>query len=233
MSVRPVPRVLIVESDRNVVDVVVAYLGDEGYSVVRAYDGEQGLRLARETSPDLIVLDLTVAKRDGRDIFREIRSEGDVPIVIVSGRTSETDLVVALELGADDYVTKPFSPRELVARIGAVLRRSQCPCGQVRSARLRVVSPGLEIDRGSYQARRNGRRVQLTPTEFRILEALANHRGQILTRAQLLDCVASEGDVFDRTLDKHIANLRKKIEDDPSRPRFVVTVFGVGYKYSA
>lgn len=233
MNVRPVPRVLIIDGDRNVVDIVVAYLGDDGYSVVRAYDGEQGLRMASEANPDLIVLDLVLAKRNGLDVFRTIRAESDVPIVIVSGRTSETDLVVALELGADDYITKPFSPRELVARIGAVLRRSRCSCGMVRTSRTRVTAADLEIDRESYQARRNGRRVPLTPTEFRILDALARHRGQILTRAQLLDCVASDGDVFDRTLDKHIANLRKKIEDDPSRPRYVVTVFGVGYKYSA
>ena len=229
----PAPRVLIVDPDRNVSDLVASYLGDECYSVVRAYDGEAGLRMATESNPDAIVLELGLSGRDGLAVLRSIRADSDVPVIAVSRRTSETDRVVALELGADDYVTKPFSPRELIARIRAVLRRSRCTCGAVRTTRSRIRSGGLEIDREASMARRNGRPVALTPTEFRILDALAMHRGQILTRAQLLDCVASDGDVFDRTLDKHIANLRKKIEDDPSRPRYVVTVFRVGYKYSA
>jgi DNA-binding response OmpR family regulator len=234
MKANGMPRILVVDGERDVADIVVTYLSDDGYSVVRAYDGEQGLRLARETEPHLIVLDPDLARRNGIDAFRAIRTLSDVPIIVVSARTSETDLVVALELGADDYVAKPFSPRELVARVRSVLRRAHCgTCGAVRSDRPRAAGAQLEIDRTSFQAWRNGHRVALTPTEFRILEVLAAHPGQILTRAQLLDCIASEADVFDRTLDKHIANLRKKIEDDPSRPRYVVTVFGVGYKYSA
>jgi two-component system, OmpR family, alkaline phosphatase synthesis response regulator PhoP len=225
-------RILIVDDDRQIVEVMAACLTGEGYAVTRAYDGDEGLRLALETRPDLILLDLVLPKRSGLDIVRALRPQSNVPVVIVSARDSETDRTVGLELGADDYVTKPFSSRELVARIGAVLRRSHCACGADRGAQWSG-SEGVEIDRESRQVRRNGRPVSLTPTEYRILDVLIRHRGQILSRAQLLEHVAAHGDVFDRTLDKHIANLRKKIEDNPSRPRHVVTVFGLGYRFPA
>jgi DNA-binding response OmpR family regulator len=223
-------RILIVDDDREIVEVVAARLNGEGYDVTRAYDGDEGLRLALETHPDLVLLDLMLPKRSGLDVVRALRPHSNVPVVIVSARDSETDRTVGLELGADDYVTKPFSQRELVARIGAVLRRSHCTCGADRSAQWSGPD-GVEIDRESRQVRRNGRPVALTPTEFRILDVLIRHRGQILSRSQLLEHVAAHGDVFDRTLDKHIANLRKKIEDNPSRPRHVVTVFGLGYRF--
>ena len=227
------PNILIIDADTATVDVLACYLGEDAYSVDRASDAEHGIRLANETQPDLIVLDVALPNRNGLDVFRALRATRDVPIIIVSTRNSETDRVVALELGADDFVAKPFSARELVARIAAVLRRARCVCGAVRGMRSLMSDGQLEIDRTSLQARLAGRRIPLTPTEFRILEALAKHCGQILTRAQLLDYVAFDGDVFDRTLDKHIANLRKKIEADPSRPRHVLTVFGVGYKFVA
>jgi two-component system OmpR family response regulator len=210
------PKILIIDRDDDSAYLVATCLREDGYAVLRATDGEEGLRLAADAEPDLILLDLS-PKRAGLEVFRQLRVAGDVPIIIVSFMGSETDRTLALELGADDYVLKPFSPRELVARVSAVLRRARCSCG---------------LRRGSTGSTPRGD-LPLTPTEFRILEALARHPGQILTRAQLLEYVASEGDVFDRTLDKHIANLRKKIEDDPARPRYVVTVFGVGYKYSA
>lgn len=227
------PRALIVDPDRDIVEVIATYLRDDGYGVVRAYDGEEALRLFVESQPDIVLLDLTLPKGPGLEVFRRMRAESDVPVIIVTARSADTDRIVGLELGADDYVTKPFSPRELVARVGAVLRRSRCSCGATRRLRPATNNDDLEIDRNAHEARRRGRSVQLTPTEFRILDALARHSGQILTRAQLLDYVASEGETYDRTLDKHIANLRKKIEDDPSHPRYVVTVFGVGYKFSA
>jgi DNA-binding response OmpR family regulator len=234
MNGHVVPRILVADHDRSLADTVAVYLGEDGFLVSRAYDAAQAMRMARETMPDLIVLDPAIGRPNGTDVFRTIRAESDVACIIVSARKSETDVIVALELGADDYLTKPFSSRELVARIGAVLRRSRCAsCFATRTGQVRFEGGDLEIDRLAHQARRNGHRVPLTPTEFRILEALARNRGNILTRSQLLDCVSSEGDVFDRTLDKHIANLRKKIEDDPSRPRYVVTVFGVGYKFLA
>jgi DNA-binding response OmpR family regulator len=224
-------RILVVDDDRQIVEVVAACLSGEGYAVTRAYDGDEGLRLAIDTRPDLIVLDLMLPKRSGLDIVRALRPQSNVPVVILSARDSETDRTVGLELGADDYVTKPFSARELVARVGAVLRRSHCSCGE-RSSQW-AGPAGVEIDRESRQVRRDGKPVALTPTEFRILEVLIRHRGQILSRSQLLEHVAAHGDVFDRTLDKHIANLRKKIEDNPSRPRHVVTVFGLGYRFPA
>ena len=225
-------RILVVDDDREIVEVVAACLSGEGYTVTRAYDGEQALRLALDTRPDLIVLDLMLPKRSGLDVVRALRPQTNVPVVILSARNSETDRTVGLELGADDYVTKPFSARELVARIGAVLRRSHCACGAERSLHA-AGSQGVEIDREARQVWRNGRPVALTPTEFRILDVLIRHRGQILSRSQLLEHVAAHGDVFDRTLDKHIANLRKKIEDNPSRPRHVMTVFGLGYRFPA
>jgi DNA-binding response OmpR family regulator len=226
------PKILIIDRDDDSSYLVATCLREDGYAVLRATDGEEGLRLAADAEPDLILLDLS-PKRAGLEVFRQLRVAGDVPIIIVSFMGGETDRTLALELGADDYVLKPFSPRELVARVSAVLRRARCSCGLRRGSTGNTPRGDLEIDRTSYRARRAGRVLPLTPTEFRILEALARHPGQILTRAQLLEYVASEGDVFDRTLDKHIANLRKKIEDDPARPRYVVTVFGVGYKYSA
>ncbi|MDB5027636.1 MAG: two-component system, OmpR family, alkaline phosphatase synthesis response regulator PhoP [Candidatus Eremiobacteraeota bacterium] len=229
----PEPRVLVIDGQPEAVEGLISYLNDDGYEVVCAVDGEEGLRLATETEPDLVVMDLILPKRSGLEVARSIRARSDVPIVVITARASETDCVVALELGADDYITKPFSPREVVARIAAIFRRTTCTCGAVRTNRLSVPSSNLEIDRASYQAWLGGKRLPLTPTEFRILDALAQHQGQILTRAQLLDCVASDGDVYDRTLDKHIANLRKKIERDPARPHFVITVFGVGYMYGA
>jgi two-component system OmpR family response regulator len=226
------PKVLIIDRDDDSSFLVASCLREDGYAVLRATDAEEGLHFAAEAEPDLILLDLS-PKRVGLEVFRRLRSSGDVPIIIASFTGSETDRTLALELGADDYVLKPFSPRELVARVSAVLRRSRCVCGLRRGGTASEPRGELEIDRSAYRARRAGRVLPLTPTEFRILEALARHPGQILTRAQLLEYVASEGDVFDRTLDKHIANLRKKIEDDPARPRYVLTVFGVGYKYSA
>jgi len=224
-------RILVIDDDRQIVEVVAACLKGEGYAVSHAYDGEEGLRLALDTRPDLILLDLMLPKRSGLDVVRALR-QTNVPVVILSARDSETDRTVGLELGADDYVTKPFSARELMARVGAVLRRSHCHCGAGRGSE-RPVSEGVEIDRETRQVRRNGKPVALTPTEYRILDVLMRHRGQILSRAQLLEHVAAHGDVFDRTLDKHIANLRKKIEDNPSRPRHVVTVFGLGYRFPA
>ncbi|MEA2667011.1 MAG: two-component system, OmpR family, response regulator VicR [Candidatus Eremiobacteraeota bacterium] len=225
-------RILIIDDDRQIVEVVAACLNGEGYAVSRAYDGEEGLRLALDTRPDLILLDLMLPKRSGLDVVRALRPQTNVPVVILSARDSETDRTVGLELGADDYVTKPFSARELVARIGAVLRRSHCSCGAERNSQWSGPE-GVEIDRETRQVRRNGKPVSLTPTEYRILDVLIRHRGQILSRSQLLEHVAAHGDVFDRTLDKHIANLRKKIEDNPSRPRHVVTVFGLGYRFPA
>ncbi len=222
------PRVLIVDHDRELVERIARSLSEAGYTALRAFDGEQALSLMAEEAPHLVLLELVLPKRSGLDVFRLIRAASQLPVIFFSARSSETDRIVSLELGADDFVTKPFSSRELNARVGAVLRRS-CPnCRSLNGAR---EPASLELDRGSLQVRRKGRALGLTPTEFRILEALARNPGQILSRAQLLEQFSSDGEVFDRTLDKHIANLRKKIEENPSNPRHLVTVFGQGYKY--
>lgn len=223
---------LIIDDDSEIADLMADHLREHGYTVARAFDGEQGLRLLAEAPPALVLLDQSLPKRSGLDVFRMIRATGNIPVIFIGSHDSETDRVVSLELGADDYVTKPFSPRELTARIGAVLRRSRCSCGAVRHTAAAAGTSGeLEIDRTNYQVRRNGRPLSLTPTEFRILDAFARHPGQVLSRTQLFELVSSEGDVFDRTLDKHIANLRKKIEIDPAKPRHLSTVFGLGYKF--
>ncbi len=222
------PRVLIIDPDRELVEKTAHDLGEAGYTVRPAFDGEQGLGLLSEEQPHLVLLELVLPKRSGLDVFRMIRASSELPVIFVSARSSETDRIVSLELGADDFVTKPFSSRELIARVGAVLRRS---CSTCRSLYGGEEPASLQLDRGSFQARRKGRTVGLTRTEFRIIEALARNPGQTLSRAQLLEQFSGDGEVFDRTLDKHIANLRKKIEDNPSNPRHLVTVFGQGYKY--
>jgi DNA-binding response OmpR family regulator len=222
------PRVLIIDPDRELVETIAHALSEAGYTVLRAFDGEQGLGLLAEESPHVVLLELLLPKRSGLDVFRMIRTASKLPVIFFSARSSETDRIVSLELGADDFVTKPFSSRELIARVGAVLRRSCSNCRSLNGAR---EPASLELDRGSFQARRKGRTVGLTRTEFHILDALARKPGQILSRAQLLEQFSSDGEVFDRTLDKHIANLRKKIEENPSNPRHLVTVFGQGYKY--
>ncbi len=227
------PRVLIIDGSLEAADLLSGALIDYGYTVERAYDGEEGLRRAAELEPDVVVVDLVLPKGSGLDLARALRTRRDVPILMTSARGAETDCVVALELGADDYVTKPFRPREVVARISAILRRSRCACGAFRGSRDDGASAtALRIDQTSHTVWLDGRLVPLTPTEFRILDALALHPGQILTRGQLLDHVAADGDAHDRTLDKHVANLRKKIESNPARPRFVKTVHGVGYTYA-
>jgi len=226
------PRILIVIVDPGEVVPAAQALSDEGFSVHYARDGEEAVRTARETHPNLVLIALGAPTRIGLDVLRALRALGDVPIVVVCETATETDRVVALELGADDCLTQPIGTRELVARVGAVLRRTRCECGETRGFETAGLRPDLEIDVPSSQVRRRGRVVPLTPTEFRILEALVRHSGQTMTRAQLLEHVAAEGDVFDRTLDRHIANLRKKMEDDPSRPRYVITVFGIGYKFA-
>ena len=194
-----------------------------------AADGVTALALARHERPDLIVLDLNLPGMDGLDVCRALRRESDVPIIMLTARVEETDRLIGLELGADDYVTKPFSPRELVARVRAVLRRVQ---GGVHQPGL-VRAGDLEIDLHGHRVTRAGQQIHLTRTEFNLLATLAQHPGQTFTRAQLLDRlhgVAYEG--FDRSIDAHIKNLRRKLESDPVEPRYVLTVYGVGYKFT-
>jgi DNA-binding response OmpR family regulator len=230
-------KILVVDDEPEIVQIVERYLTDEGFFVSRSYDGAEALRQFNESKPDLIILDLRMPVKNGLEAFREIRAISDVPIIMLTSKNEEVDRILGLELGADDYVSKPFSPRELVARVKTVLRRATA--AHEAQARTDASGPAtsvmrvgdLEVDPKEHEVRLAGRPVQLTPTEFRILAVLAASPGQTFTRTQLLDRVKSDDlEMYDRTLDRHIANLRHKIEEDPAAPRYVLTVFGVGYK---
>jgi DNA-binding response OmpR family regulator len=222
-------RVLIVDDEPGIVDVLAAYLRDENFDVHVAFDGEQALLLHAELRPDIVLLDLKLPKKSGIDVYREIRRGADTAVIMITSRIDEIDRIVGLELGADDYIAKPFSPREVVARVKSVLRRVKRVSGPqaVRPQRF----GDIELDREGHEVRRAGSALKLTPMEFRIFDTLASHPGRTFTRAQLLDAVSSDDlDVYDRTLDRHIANLRHKVEADAAHPRHIVTVFGIGYK---
>jgi two-component system, OmpR family, response regulator RegX3 len=220
--------VLVVDDEPALVDVLEQYLRDEGFAVVRAVDGPAALELFERRRPDLVLLDINLPGFPGTEVLRRMRSVRDVPVIMLTGRVDEIDRVVGLELGADDYVGKPFSPREVVARVKSVLRRSGRSAAPPSSHERRVGE--ITIDSVAHEVRVAGKPVTLTPTQFKILDVLSSHVGQTLTRDQLLERISADGDVFDRTLDRHIANLRARIEPDPGNPRYIVTVFGVGYK---
>jgi DNA-binding response OmpR family regulator len=220
--------VLIVDDEPALLDVIEPYLRDDGFGVVRASDGPGAIEAFERYAPDLVILDVNLPGFPGTDVLQRIRAVRDVPIILLTARTSEVDRVVGLELGADDYVGKPFSPRELVARVKSVLRRNERLPRDVAAPVKRIGS--IALDPAAHDVRVAGRAVALTPTQFRLLDILMNHVGQTLTRDQLLERVSSDGDVFDRTLDRHIANLRARVEPDPANPRHILTVFGVGYK---
>jgi DNA-binding response OmpR family regulator len=228
VSAAPPARILVVEDDRTTADLVALYLRHAGHRVRVEHTGDGALvRLGEETF-DLLVLDVMLPGADGLEICRAVRAEGATPIILLTARTREDDRVQGLELGADDYVTKPFSPRELVARAHAVLRRA--PPGGSEPFRCGE----LEVDVAAHLVRRGGETVALTPTEFGLLAALVRRPGHVLTRRQLLDALPGERlDTLDRAVDVHVRNLRRKLERDPSRPRWVLTVPGVGYRFAA
>ena len=221
--------ILVVDDEPKIVRLAEDYLKQAGFRVVTAADGKAALETARRAGPDLVVLDLGLPDMDGVDVCRELRRDSDVPIIMLTARAGEADRLIGLELGADDYVTKPFSPRELVARVRAIFRRVQGSykeSGFIREGR-------LEIDLNGHQVTLGGRAVLLTPNEFNVLSSMAARPGQTFTRAQLLDrlhTVHYEG--FDRSIDSHVKNLRRKIEDDSSEPHYILTVYGVGYKFN-
>ncbi len=224
-------RILLVDDEPAIRDVLGVYLRDDGFAVSEAGDGVAALQRAILERPALVVLDLTLPLLSGFEVFRRLRAFSDVPVIMLTARALEVDCVVGLELGADDYIGKPFSPREVVARVKSVLRR--CLPGAKRgTAEFNSQKIGdMEIDRLAHEVYVLGRRIAVTPMEFRILNVLAESAGRAFSRNQLLDRVsANSSEVFDRTLDRHIANLRRKIEDDPTRPRYIVTVPGIGYK---
>ena len=222
-------RILIVDDEKMIVQTVKAYLDQEGFKTYTASDGEAALRAFEEKGPDLIVLDLMLPRLSGIEVTKKIRATSNVPIIMLTAKASEADRVVGLELGADDYVVKPFSPRELVARVRAVLRRIDGDTGMAE----RIVSGGLDIDLKTREVKVNGVEIELTPTEFDLLAFLAHHPGQVFTRLQLLREVQGYTyDAFARTIDTHVKNLRRKIEEDPKEPHYLLTVHGVGYRFT-
>ncbi len=222
-------RVLVVDDEAQIVRVLRGYLERAGFAVLTAYDGVEALRLARQERPDLIILDLMLPGMDGIDVCRAIRKESDVPIIMLTARVEETDRIIGLELGADDYVTKPFSPREVVARVRAVLRRTRPTADQAGQAIL--VVGALRLDETKRTLTVDGKLVDLTPSEFDILKVMMRAPGRVFRREQLLEAtqgIAYEG--YERTIDTHIKNLRRKIEANPREPEYLLTVHGVGYK---
>jgi DNA-binding response OmpR family regulator len=225
-----VKTVLVVDDEPQIVKLVRDYLEHSGFAVLTAADGPAALQLARTRSPDLVVLDLGLPGLDGLDVTRSLRRDGTVPIIMLTARDDESDKLVGLELGADDYVVKPFSPKELVARVRAVLRRAE---GLRSDSEIIRVGTEVELDLARRVATIGRRQVDLTPTEFQLLATLARQPGRVFTRAQLLDAlhgVAFES--YERAIDTHVKNLRRKIEPDPRAPRFVLTAFGVGYRFA-
>ena len=220
--------VLVVDDQPDIVRLVRDYLERAGFQVLTAGDGEQALQVARRSHPDLVILDLSLPKLDGLDVARALRRDGDVPIIMLTARTEESDRVAGLELGADDYVTKPFSAREMVARVRAVLRRTSGARADEDVVRVGEV---LTLDVPRMETAVDGRHVTLTPTEFQLLLHMARQPGRIFTRSQLLDAVHGVAiPSYERAIDAHIKNIRRKIERDPRAPRLLQTVFGVGYR---
>jgi DNA-binding response OmpR family regulator len=221
-------RVLVVDDDVKTVELVKLYLNRDGYKILTAYDGVEALRLARESHPDLIVLDLMLPGMDGLEVCRTIREESDVPIIMLTARTTDQDKLTGLSLGADDYVTKPFSPRELAARVRAVLRRIPGERGPDE-----IKHGELTVDFVRHEAYLAAKPLNLTTVEFKLLGVLAREPGRVFSRAQLIEKALGYGfDGFDRTIDVHILNLRRKLEPDPKHPRYLKTVYGAGYKLS-
>ena len=220
--------ILVVDDEARIVKLVRDYLERAGFDVLAARDGETALTLARVERPDLIVLDLMLPGVDGLDVCRRLRRESGVPIIMLTARVEEADRIVGLELGADDYVTKPFSPGELVARVRATLRRASGEVGP--STMLRAGD--VELDTASLTATVAGRPVDLTSTEFQLLAMLVRQPGRIFSREQLLEAIHGVAfDGYDRSVDSHVKNLRRKIESDPRQPSYIQTVYGVGYRF--
>ena len=222
-------KILVVDDELDIVKVVRAYLEQASFRVITASDGQQALAVFRHEQPDLIVLDLNLPKMDGLDVCRAIRRESSVPIIMLTARVEETDRLIGLEIGADDYIVKPFSPREVVARVRTVLRRTAPPAEPPS-----IIAIGaLTIDPIKHEVQLHGRSIDLTPSEFNILLALAAQPGRAFSRMELLDAAQGEAyEGYERSIDVHIKNLRQKLGDEPRDPTYVLTVYGVGYKFN-
>jgi DNA-binding response OmpR family regulator len=223
------PTVLVVDDEPQIAAIARDYLSRAGFSVAVATDGTSGLDMARQSRPDLVVLDLGLPRLDGLAVARALRRESDVPIIMLTARVDEADRLAGFDVGADDYITKPFSPRELVARVSSVLRRSR----HAPAAGAQFDVADLSIDVAKMRVERRGALIDMTPTEFQLLTALARYPGRVFTRGQLLDAVRGmEVESFERAIDAHVKNVRRKLERDPHRPRYVLTVYGIGYKFA-
>jgi DNA-binding response OmpR family regulator len=221
------PRIIVAEDDKKQADLIRMYLEREGHSVMVVHDGRTALERIRVSAPDLVILDIMMPRMDGLDVMRVVRSEQRIPIIIVTARSTEDDLLLGLDLGADDYISKPFSPRELMARVRAVLRRSNVTREETRTVR---VGP-IEIERERHELRVDGDLIEVTPKEFAILETMASEPGRVFTRLQLLEgAFGFDYYGLERTVDVHVMKLRKKIEPDPAEPVYLQTVYGVGYR---
>jgi DNA-binding response OmpR family regulator len=220
-------KVLVIDDDVKTVELVKLYLDRDGYQVLTAHNGLEALRVAREGYPDLIVLDLMLPDIDGLEICRTLRRESAVPIIMLTARTTDQDKLIGLDLGADDYVTKPFSPKELVARVRAVLRRLPGERGPEE-----IKTGKLSMNFGTHEAWFAGRSLNLTSVEFKLLRIFAKEPGRVFSRTSLIEeALGYDFEGFDRTIDVHILNLRRKLEPDPNHPRYIKTVYGVGYKF--
>ena len=222
-------KILVVDDEREIVKLVRAYLEQAGFRVATAFDGQEGLTVFRHEKPDLVVLDLNLPRIDGLDVCRTIRRESDTPVIMLTARVEEQDRLIGLELGADDYIVKPFSPREVVARVRAVLRRAQ-PAPATPGV---ISAADVTLDLTRHIVSVGGQPVELTPTEFSLLRAMVAEPGRAFSRMELLDAAQGEAyEGYERTIDTHVKNLRGKIEPDPKNPRYIVTVYGVGYKFT-
>jgi DNA-binding response OmpR family regulator len=222
-------KILVVDDEPKIIQLTQDYLENAGFSVISAGDGERALAVIQIEKPDLVVLDLGLPGMDGLDVCRSIRKTSNLPIIMLTARDEETDKLVGLELGADDYITKPFSPKELVARVRSVLRRSEL--AQEEREVIRVGDVTLDLPR--MQVTVGDEEIELTATEFQLLQALASQPGRIFTRSQLLNAVHGVAiESYERAIDAHIKNIRRKLEPVPHEPRYIQTVYGVGYRFS-
>jgi DNA-binding response OmpR family regulator len=221
-------KILVVDDEYEIVRVLRGYLEQANFTVLSASSGPEALRRARAEAPDLVLLDVMLPGMDGIDVCRALRQSSDIPIIMLTARVEETDRVLGLELGADDYVTKPFSPREVVARVRAVLRRTR---GEMGAATELLTVRDLKLDVGRHTVALDGEPIELTPSEFEILRAMLNAPGRVFSRLQLLEAAQGQAyEGYERTVDTHVKNLRRKIEPDPPNPIYIMTVHGLGYK---
>ncbi len=224
-------KILIIDDEPKIIEVVKSYLENSGYNVFEAYNGKQAFELFEKTGPNLVVLDLMLPDITGEEICRTLRKKSRVPIIMLTAKIEEEDILKGLDIGADDYVTKPFSPRQLVARVSALLRRTE-EDGTLLTDILSFNNDDLTIDYKNYVVKKHGMEISITPNEYKILTAMSKYPRKAFTREELISLVLGEDfEGFDRTIDTHIKNLRQKIETDPKNPQYILTVHGIGYRF--